>query len=247
MFCLSFESAVMKLLKIILAVMCLVSVAVKAADLPNVTFALSNDDEPNVLRVSKILLNEIAKRMNVKAKVIQLPSQRMTSMLKHGQIHAEVYRVKSYKNVLPNAILIEESITELPHYAYTTNPNIVVNGWNSLLPYTHVIVRGYQFSQAKLKHHKIHEVNNIVSAFNFVKAKRADIIVSSGLLGDKIMNMPEFKHSNLIKLDTPVDYLALHTFFSAKYPELAKKYEKALKAIKKEGLLSKLKQQLVLN
>lgn len=234
----------MKFSNIACGLMYFVSAFVLTAEIPVVTFALSNENETKTLQISKLFLNEIAKRMNVRAQIIQLPSNRMTWMLQHNQIHAEVYRVKSYKNISPNAIMVKESIATLPHYAYTTNPNIIVNGWKSLLPYSQVIVRGYEYSRENLKNHNVHVVNDIIGAFNFVKAKRADMIICAGLLGDQILHMNEFKNSGIVKLKTPVEYLDLHTFFGSQYPALALKYEKALKDLKHEGFINKLTKQM---
>lgn len=204
-------------------------------------FSFVIPENTQAFKIAKQLIKEISSRMTRDIVLLYYPAQRSKRLLERGLIHAELSRVASFQNLVPSAIRVEEYVTKIPYYAYSSMADVfTVKGWNSLKPYSIVIVRGFQFSEHYLQHHKTHKVGSSLAAFKFIKAKRADIFVESSLLAESILGVDGFDREGITRLEPPVDYLKAYTFFSHKYPKLAEQYESALINIKAEGILKKI-------
>ncbi len=194
-----------------------------------------------IFRASTKLLQDISIKMGVKIKLISLPGERATIMLKQGDIHAEFSRIASYQDeVSAVAIKVDEPIASIPYHIYTVSHDFRVNGWESLKPYNIVTVRGLYFVKKYLKDHKTQAVESAKNAFHFLKIKRADLFIETPLIADPFLNSPDFDNSGIKRLEPPVDFLHTYTFFSLKHVDLAKKYHKALLETKKEGTYYKI-------
>ncbi len=203
-----------------------------------VIFGVGNENNEHTLYITKLLIKTIGEKLNIKTKIIQLPNNQLTWLLKNEKIHAELYRVKAYQKVLPQTIMIKEPIIELPYYAYSTNKDIKVNSWRSLLPYQHVTVREFKFANTWLANHNTHELGNVESALKFLSANRAEVFVAHQLAVEKYISQPQF--SNIYQLKPQVDSLALHTFFSKSSSAIAQKFEQTIVELKQQGYLEKL-------
>jgi len=198
-------------------------------------------ENTHAFKIAKQLVKEISSRMNRDIVLLYYPVKRSIHLLERGFIHADLSRVASFQNLVPSAIRVEEYVTQIPYYAYSSMPDVFkVEGWNSLKPYSMVIVRGFQFSEHYLQHHKTHKIGSSLAAFKFLRAKRADIFVESSILAESTLRMDGFDTEGITRLEPPVDYLKSYTYFSHKYPKLAEQYASALISIKAEGILKKI-------
>ena len=206
----------------------------------NLTFGIIGvKEESRAFKLGEKILEEISKRMGVSIKLITLPPKRATLLLKSGEIDAELSRIGAYKKTVPSATMVNEPITQISFFGYS-NKNIKYNDTESLLPYRIVAIRGLEIFKRKFKNHDISYVDSLESAFKFILADRADVLVSEAIISLPIYKAMKMKEKGVLKLKQPVMIIHTHTFFSYQHNEMPKKYEKALIEIKKDGTYDKI-------
>ena len=201
-----------------------------------IIMSIINEEESSAFKSGEKFLKLISSKMGREIILKSIPGKRAAYMLTNGQIHAEFARIKPYEKYTDSCILVNDPIAELPLYVYTKKIDFDVNGWESLKPYSVVVVNEVIFEKEYMQEHNTHHVNSYNAAFKYLNAGRADICVSFGVCADIILNTEEFKDSGIKKLAKPVCTLKQYTFFSSKYPELSEEYRRALAEVKKEPL-----------
>jgi polar amino acid transport system substrate-binding protein len=195
--------------------------------------ALPADNE--IFRAGEELLAAISFRMDESIKLISIPGKRSAILLKNNEIHAELARVGEYEQKVPFAIKVSEPIIEFSQYAYSLKSGIAIDGWGSLKGYRSVALRGIWIIEAYMADHQVTWVDSISSAFHFLKSGRADVGILNSLQADKFLAAADFDVSGIKRLEPAIYSSRNYTFFAAAYPQLALRYEVALRAMKADG------------
>jgi len=206
-----------------------------------VTVALGGTGQQSrVYRIAQQLLVEISKLSGLKLQLIYLPTKRATAMLRSGEIHAEMARIAGYQQHVPDAIRITESVAAIPVHVYTVDADFKVDGWISLTPYTVLRVYGWLYTLQNLKQHQTFTVVTPLEGFKLLEARRADVFPLDALSAAGLLSLPEFKNTRIKRLEPPIHMLHTYTFFAAKYPQLARRYQQALIKLKHLGIYQKI-------
>lgn len=205
-----------------------------------IIFATAVPIDNSLFKLGEKVLGVISDRMGEKIKLISIPGKRSAMLLKSNEIHAELARSDEYSQRVPFAIKVPEPIIEITQHAYSINHNFQVDGWESLKPYRLVSMRGSWVVEVHMTDHDISMVDSMRSAFKFLKSGRADVCIASSILAQRFLNSTKLDVSNIIRLEPAVHTSKDYTFFAAGYPELASKYERALKSIKADGTYKKM-------
>jgi len=191
-------------------------------------------------KVAERLFQEISLRIQVPFTLLPLPSERATWEFKKGLIDAEAGRIAKYIEKVSGAIRVTEPIVSVPLYAYSLDSEIQINGWTSLAGYRLVTVRGSYVNKVYLLDYHPYLIGSLEQAFGFLQADRADILISSPVFADPILNSLAFKGHKIKRLEPPLEILGLYTFFLAKHSLIAEKFQQALVDMKKEGVYHKI-------
>lgn len=186
-------------------------------------------------RLAEKVLVVIASRMGENIKLISIPGKRSASLLRSHGIHAELARIAEYKQKVPSAIKVAEPIIELSRYAYSVDYDFPVKGWDSLKPYHTVAIRGSWVIDVYMTEHRVSIVDLMSSAFQFLKSGRAEIFIGNSAVVDKFFVTTDIDVSGIVRLEPAVYTSHNYTFFAKNYPELALRYEVALRSMKEDG------------
>lgn len=195
--------------------------------------ALPADNE--IFRAGEELLAAISLRMDESIKLISIPGKRSAILLNNNEIHAELARVGEYAQKVPLAIKISEPIIEFSQYAYSLKSDISIAGWDSLKAYSSVALRGIWIVEVYMADHQVTWVDSISSAFHFLKSDRADVGILNSIQADKFLAAADFDVSGIKRLEPAIYSSRNYTFFAAAYPQLALRYEAALRSMKADG------------
>lgn len=187
-------------------------------------------------KISQIV-DAISKKMDKEIILKYYSSHRATRLLNGNRIHAEILRIARYQYQAISSIRINEPIVTTPIYAYSYQKIDNINSWNSIKPYKIVAIRGFYYIEAFMHTHKVHLVNNAASAFKFLKAKRADILIDHIRSANAVLRSPQFDGEGIFRLEPPISSMNVYSYFSASYPQLAKQYEQAVIELKNEGVI----------
>ncbi len=199
-------------------------------------------DNTQGFRIAKKMMEVMGEKLKITIVVIRLPAIRAVYALKQNKIDGELSRVIEYEASIPGIIRVDEPITEMPYFAFSKSEDITINGWKSLVPYKVVYIRGYKMIGVHLKpiHTKLHPVTTAEMGLNMVAAGRADIYIDSLFGIASAMTPSQLTKKGIKKLKPPVMVVRTYTFFAPKHADLAKKYNKVLVELKKDGTYTKI-------
>ena len=200
----------------------------------DIVFATGLPVDNEIFSAGEELLAAISRRMGETIKLISIPGKRSATLLKNNEIHAELARVDEYSQKVPFAIKIPEPIIETTQYAYSLKENLPVNGWGSLKAYRSVALRGTWIIEIYMAEQQVTWVDSVSSALKFLKSGRADIFISSSVRANKFIIANDY--STIHRLEPAIHTTRDFTFFAKAYPQLARRYEAALRSIKADGV-----------
>jgi len=190
----------------------------------------------------KLIYTEAFKRMGIELVYVFYPAKRASIMAAKGKIDGELARVYSYNDKLENLIRVEEPIFPVRFSAFTTNPEIELNGWESLrgTDYKVEYMRGIKRCAIKfskvIKKENLSEVSHWSQGLRKIIAKRTDIYVEVERTVFRALKTEEFKNAN-IRIAGVVEEVNLYTFLNKKYANLVPQLAAILKEMKDEGTI----------
>ncbi|WP_051249664.1 hypothetical protein [Maridesulfovibrio zosterae] len=206
-------------------------------------FAMEPSKHPG-WRLAELIYTEAFRRLGKEFRYNVFPAKRSSLMANSGKVDGEPSRNIQYGETYKNLVRVEEPIVVFRVVAYAIDPEISVNGWESLLntPYRVDYVLGYHIAKEKLpKVVKAENISVIPSPFLGLRkliANRTDIFVNDEITILGILNSQEFKNSGIIKagiLEQSFTYPYLHKSHASIAPELAK----VLRQMNAEGEIKK--------
>ncbi len=173
------------------------------------------------------------------------PARRASYLSDNGYVDGEITRVASYSQKHPNMIKVDE-----PHFtaifaAYTIDPTIKLDGWNSLKGTNYEV--NYRLGVTKLEtmlplllpKDQLDSVHTIKSGLFKIAMKRGDIFIGLGShIEETIVSNENLRNSGLRKAGTMGKVMA-HSFLHKKNKSIAVRLSKVLAQMKAEGLVEK--------
>ena len=193
--------------------------------------------DTQLVRSSKKILSEIGIRIGVSFKLEVLPCKRADRYLNNGTTDGDIGRILEFGKSYPHLVRVKEPMASFPYYVYTTQKNIKIESWADLKPFDVVYVSGTTYIEANLKqiHKKLHPIGSLKQAIKFIAAKRADLFISSPYEMLEFIKNGELKRLGIKVSNKPISILSLYTYFHPRHKKLAKRYNFALKQLKKDG------------
>jgi polar amino acid transport system substrate-binding protein len=198
-----------------------------------------------IFRIGEAVLKTIGKKIDVSFELKVFPIKRADLYIDSGKIAGDLGRVIEYGYSFPNLIRVEEPIASFPYYVYSKRYDIKVNGWASLKPYKVVYVSGTTYIKSNLTpiHYNLYPIRNVKQAIKFLSIGRADIYISNPLAIAEFIKSGELNRLGIKALEPPISVLCLYTYFHPKHQQIEKRYNQALKQIKKDGTYKRILQQ----
>ena len=81
---------------------------------------------------SEFIYTEAFRRLNVELVIKAYPAKRAAAMMEQGSVDGDLGRVPAFHGMYPQFIVVEEAPALLKLMAFTTDPDIQIDGWESL-------------------------------------------------------------------------------------------------------------------
>jgi polar amino acid transport system substrate-binding protein len=160
----------------------------------------------------------------------------------NGELDGEVNRIKGIDKNYPNLIMVSIPVNNLEGVVFTKKI-FPVKGWKSLTPYTIAVRRGTKFAEKGTKGmNRILLVKN-KQLFIMIDKGKADVSVTSRLEG-----LEEIKKLNIkgIKvLEPPLVKMSLYHYLNKKHYSLVPKITESLQKLEKQGIIQKIRNQII--
>ena len=192
-----------------------------------------------------LIYTEAFRRLGYNFKLVSLPGERAMVDANSGLLDGEAARIAYLDlNKYPNLIRVGESIIVTKDGAYSADPSIRINGWESLRGkgYKVGLYKGIKSIEQKLPLYV--EKENIVTLADFeqclkmLQARRIDIFIVPILIEESTpMKSPAYSDIKRVGI---VEEKILYPWFNKRHKELVSRLADTLKAMKVDGTFAKL-------
>ena len=196
---------------------------------------------PPVSTIFERVLAHALDRVGMQLDFQEVSAERSLILVNEGTDDAECCRIPEVVlGQYPNLVAVPESVFEVRFVAFTTNPEIVVERWEDLRPYSVGTVTGWKILVNNIKRvapQAYFELDDPLAMFKMLEKGRLEVAALGYLSGLKILR--ELGLGEVVRvLDPPLAtrrlYLMLHKRHAALVPQLAQ----TLAEMKADGTLA---------
>lgn len=174
-------------------------------------------------------------RAGRRVRLVTLPPERGLRNANEGVEDGDLTRIAGMGQAYPNLVPVPEKLIDWRFSAFTRHSKLTVTkGWNSLLPYSVGIIKGWKIAEANLaKARRIVYVDDAEQLFRLLTKNRVDAVVYSREMGQLLLRQHEWKNVRLVEppLESREMFIYLHKKHAPLIPDLAR----ALRAVKADG------------
>ena len=192
---------------------------------------LSTSADPKIISKHITTLEKAYDKIGYKIKVHKLPAKRSIYESNNGEIvDGEVVRAAHIKEMLPGQIKVPVLLDKSPVSAFSTNPDLKINGWNSLKGLKVSSVAGFWHFHNQLKDiSTLHEVKDSNTALLSVKDGLSEVCVLIKHAGEKMLK--DEKYKGIVVLEPAIEYIPVYHYLNKKHASLVPELAKALSEV----------------
>lgn len=212
---------------------CSMPVAAKTLALNDVgSPPLTNDRGTGFL---DIIATEAFRRNGLKLSLIRVPAERALKNSNAGIDDGELFRIGGMEKLYPNLVPVPEKIIDMHFVAFSKDPSVRVNGWQSLGPLVVGLIKGWKILEINTpREAHIILARDAEQLFTMLDKGRVDVALYSRLMGLEIIRRRKIAGAKA--LSPPLDVRAMFIFLHKKHKALAPKIAASLAALKSEGV-----------
>ena len=170
--------------------------------------------------------------------VRRLPGQRGLKMVEDGIMDSTFMRVKGIIKRFKNLVQMDEPVFKRDFVAFSRNPDITIENWDSLAPYNVAYVNGWKILEWNIKKYKsIQAVKNTQQLFQLLDNNRVDVIVYAKYAGLYTLKQMGIKDVHIV--GKPFATKEMAVILNKKHKDLLPKLNATLKAMKEDGTYQK--------
>jgi len=191
-----------------------------------------------------MLEREVLNRIGYDVVFEFLPAERALINSNKGVTDGEAERVKGISKYYTNLIRVDEPIMNWSFVAFTHRSDIVINGWESIQPYSVGLINGWKIFERNTKDALVQtKVKDIHVLFTLLKNKRADLVLIEAWQGLDYLS----KHplANIKMLSPSILEKEQFIYLHKKHANLVPKISSTLKKMKNDGTYQKIFEQVL--
>ena len=168
------------------------------------------------------IIREAYKRLDIEIVFKILPGERALQSSNRGMVDGELVRIAGIDERYPNLIRVPVSHVMAEQMAFGRDATIVIDGWQSLVPYKFAFHRGYKIAEKNTEGMNRHLTSTDDAAFRMVAAGRMDLALANRFTGEKIIHDLRLDNVVMIKPPVQVDLLFhyLHKMHAGLVPQI---------------------------
>lgn len=186
-------------------------------------------------KISKEILTEAYKKIDVDVNFQAVPSLRSLVMSDEGKIDGEMHRILGIEKKFLNLIRIPISINKINVVVFTKNKDIIINKIDDLKHYKIGIRRGVQFAENISYGMNVYKLEKIDQLFNMLQLGRIDIAIETSFAG--IKTIKKLNLDGIHISETPILTKKLYHYLNKKHKEIIPLITKSLKEMEKNNII----------
>ncbi|WP_024954664.1 substrate-binding periplasmic protein [Sulfurospirillum arcachonense] len=201
------------------------------------------DTQTIILEKTEKIMSEAYKQLELTMKIKKFPARRSLKIANSGQVDGELYRVKDIDKSYPNLIIVPVSIISLEFVAFSKNEKIDIKGWESLLPYHVVYMRGVKAIEDRMPDNIFSDaVKTTKQAFLMLNLGRSDILIAPRQRA--LVTLKELGLKDIKLLEPPLMTLPLFHYLHKKNRHLVEPLTQILLKMKDNGTIESIIKQI---
>lgn len=220
--------------------LCLAGTAIAAPTADTPELVLNNvNDAPFTTPQGDGFLDRVAReafaRVGRRVRLVVLPPERGLRNVNEGIEDGDLTRIAGMEKAYPNLVPVPEKIIDWRFSAFARDPALTTTaGWNSLLPYSVGIIRGWKIAETNLaKARKIVYVDNAEQLFRLLANNRVNAVVYSREMGQLLLKQRGLKNIRLV--EPPLEAREMFIYLHKKHAPLIPGLARALRSLKADG------------
>jgi len=195
------------------------------------TFSALEDSGPQ--EVAKLVLREAYERIGITFEFRALPGERALIESNAGRTDGEVARIDGIGKKYKNLIRVPIAISQLDGIAFSINPALSSNGWDSLKGYRIGAFTGSKFVERNTAGMKVDYQPGVKNLFSMLERGRLDVIVIPYLSGLRYIKKNSL--NGIKALSPPLATIRLYHYLNIKHRTILPRITEALEAMEKAG------------
>ncbi len=181
----------------------------------------------------ELLTAEIFERLDLEHEIIWLPPQRSLLYTSDGTYDGHIARTAAVELKFPELIRVPVNVFDFEFMAFARDPDIQINGWESLLPYSVGMINGWKIAEQNTAGAKsVARANDYGQLLSMLEKERIDIAILDRVMGGWKLKQLGY---DIKVLEPPIVSKPNFIYLNKKHAGLAPKIAAVLEAMKKDG------------
>jgi polar amino acid transport system substrate-binding protein len=211
--------------------------AAMAEALPAMRVSTLIGDDPAAV-ISELILREAYRRLGRKLVVHQLPGERSLVYANEGKVDGELYRKLGMDRDYPNLLIVPVPLLTFELVIFSRGTSFVVNGWESLRPYSMGFVRGNKIAQENTKGMKTEQVPTMQQAFEKLAMGRTELVLGHRASGMAVVRSQKLE--GVTVLEPPLSSFPVYHYLNKKHEALVPELTRVLKQMQADRTIERL-------
>ncbi|MTW11957.1 transporter substrate-binding domain-containing protein [Pseudoduganella eburnea] len=213
--------------------------AAQASPVMNVSTLVGDDPAATV---AELVLREAYRRLGRTLVVHQLPGERSLVYANDGKMDGELYRKLGLGRDYPNLLIVPVPLLTFELVIFTRGTSFVVNGWDSLRPYTLGFMRGNKIAQENTKGMKVEQVSTMQQAFEKLVMGRTDLVLGHRASGMAVVRSQKLE--GITVLEPPLASFPVYHYLNRKHEALVPELTRVLKQMQADRTIERIHKSL---
>jgi len=191
------------------------------------------------------VIGAAAARIGYTLRIVHQPAERALLSAESGLSDGELQRVAGLQERYPNLRPLTERTMQMEFVAFSKHVRIATSDWNSLLPYSVGIVRGWKIVEQRIPTGvRLVKVKDVAQLLKMLQRDRLEIVIATSWLGRQYL--VEHRLSEIAELDPPLARTDMFVYLHRRRADLVPELSAALRAVKEDGTYQRLEREILL-
>ena len=189
------------------------------------------------------IVTEAYRRLNIAVQIDELPGERSLQSADYGTTDGELYRKAGMEVNYPNLIMIPVPLMNYEIVVFTRGARFVVNGWESLRPYTIGFVKSIKVAEDNTRGMKVEVAATLRSAFLKMSLGRSDVVVANRLSG--LAMLKELGAGDIKLLEPAITVFPVYHYLNKKHADLVPGISDILSKMQKDKTIERIQKTVI--
>ncbi|MES2950387.1 MAG: transporter substrate-binding domain-containing protein [Pseudomonadota bacterium] len=196
--------------------------------------------------IAEQVVIEAYRRLGMQVVIHKIPGERSLRSANNGDMDGELYRKLGMDREYPNLVIVPVALLTYEIVIFTLGTSFVVNGWDSLRPYTVGYVKSIKIVEQNTQGMRVEVAATLRQAFLKMSLGRSDVVVANRASG--MAALKDMKELNLADVKILAPALAMFPVFhylNKKHAALVPKLTTVLQQMQKEKTIETIQKSVM--